>query len=360
VMEQQRIHSFISSPYQYAVDYSGPQDLIRCHSHDAFTPEALSTPPEAFDPRILEGAHCGSPLSTSSTISQSETVPTPPYIGLPMYDPYAHISDAPMCHTPSTSGAEQIWQSSYPEANQWGSPSYIFPGHSGPSDYVHMHLQPLQNFAPVVTSSGSQFSGFDTTSQYTQGRTNQAATSNLKEDDSDEKDCWDESDSDSDDSSFDGSSQGSSSSANKGCSSRANVMRLGHWGTRNIPTMPVAREYICDLQDVKNPDQRCPLRFVRPEHFRRHLKSVHSDYRGFVCKIHDCKTPFSRGDNLRDHYWTHLKRPGGRMGKNSKMEFAQLKAILGPKEKALVRRLKHKLKAHMNKQARQLKVKSKL
>jgi hypothetical protein len=62
---------------------------------------------------------------------------------------------------------------------------------------------------------------------------------------------------------------------------------------------------------------------------------------------------FSRGDNLRDHYWTHLSR-GGRAGVNKKMTLEELKVILGPKEKKLIRRLREKQKAHLAKQSRKL------
>jgi hypothetical protein len=66
-----------------------------------------------------------------------------------------------------------------------------------------------------------------------------------------------------------------------------------------------------------------------------------------------CPRLFSRGDNLRDHYWTHVNR-GGRAGKNIKMSLTELKTILGPKEKLLVKRLKMKLH---NNQAKQIKAK---
>ena len=48
---------------------------------------------------------------------------------------------------------------------------------------------------------------------------------------------------------------------------------------------------------------------------------------------------------MRDHYWTHLDR-GGRQGKNRKFAFAELKKLLGPKEKKLIRRLRQKQRQH--------------
>ncbi|CAN9120598.1 unnamed protein product [Alternaria alternata] len=73
-------------------------------------------------------------------------------------------------------------------------------------------------------------------------------------------------------------------------------------------------------------------------------KSFHSTSQGSGANASVMKLGkhFSRGDNLRDHYWTHLQR-GGRNGKNDKMSLPELKAFLGPKEKLLVKRLKTKL-----------------
>jgi len=52
---------------------------------------------------------------------------------------------------------------------------------------------------------------------------------------------------------------------------------------------------------------------------------------------------------LRDHYWTHLDR-GGRKGKNRKFTFAELKEILGQKERKLIRRLRLQLQRHEKKE----------
>ena len=52
---------------------------------------------------------------------------------------------------------------------------------------------------------------------------------------------------------------------------------------------------------------------------------------------------------MRDHYWTHLDR-GGRKGKNTKYSFVELKELLGPKEKKLIRRLRQKQKQHEEKE----------
>jgi uncharacterized Zn-finger protein len=79
------------------------------------------------------------------------------------------------------------------------------------------------------------------------------------------------------------------------------------------------------------------------------VKSKHTGKREYGCQIPGCGTMFSRGDNLRDHYWTHLHR-GGRAGKNKKYTLPQLKEILGSKEKKLVRKLRQKLRDHVEKE----------
>jgi hypothetical protein len=68
---------------------------------------------------------------------------------------------------------------------------------------------------------------------------------------------------------------------------------------------------------------------------------VHGDERPHTCKV--CFRAFSRGDNLREHYWTHVAREG-KAGQNTRMAISQLKTILGPEERRLVRRLRMKLK----------------
>jgi len=82
----------------------------------------------------------------------------------------------------------------------------------------------------------------------------------------------------------------------------------------------------------------CKQRFKRPEHSRRHVLTVHSTARPHACKVPHCGGAFSRRDNLRDHYFTHVEK-GGREGKNHKISLEELKEILGQKERKLVARL---------------------
>ncbi|KAH8692538.1 hypothetical protein GQ44DRAFT_793175 [Phaeosphaeriaceae sp. PMI808] len=97
--------------------------------------------------------------------------------------------------------------------------------------------------------------------------------------------------------------------------------------------------YVCPLSDVYG--DPCH-RFSRPEHLRRHMNTVHGDEQNHICKVPECKRAFSRGDNLKDHYWTHLKS-GSRRGKNKKMSLKELGEVLGREEKQLLERLERKL-----------------
>ncbi|KAH7406867.1 hypothetical protein DE146DRAFT_786657 [Phaeosphaeria sp. MPI-PUGE-AT-0046c] len=134
-------------------------------------------------------------------------------------------------------------------------------------------------------------------------------------------------------------------------SASASVLKLGKWSMVADPfTQAPQRIYVCPLPEKSGPlSSQCDQRFVRPEHLRRHMKTVHGSLRPHLCKVPRCGRSFSRGDNLRDHYWTHIKR-GGRIGKNQKMNLAELKEILGPKERKLIRKLKEKLHKQMLKQ----------
>lgn len=126
------------------------------------------------------------------------------------------------------------------------------------------------------------------------------------------------------------------------------VMKLGRWGHITYPFYKVisARQYWCPLMDNKNPQTRCTKTFQRPEHLRRHVTTVHGRDKCHLCKV--CPKLFSRRDNLREHYWTHVKR-GGRAGKNVKMTIPELTSILGPREKRLLKRLRGKLATHQAK-----------
>jgi hypothetical protein len=153
------------------------------------------------------------------------------------------------------------------------------------------------------------------------------------------------SDTDSSDSEYKGSTSTSGqrrvSRANLGPNhSKPHVINI-----MDLYSPPPARPHVCPRVDLG-----CVKRFARPENVRRHIITVHGDKRDHRCKVPKCATkPFSRGDNLRDHYWSHLER-GGRNGTNDKMSLAKLKEILGPKESKLIKKLELRLIETLSKQ----------
>jgi hypothetical protein len=378
MMEQRRVQSFTSSPYQYVVDYPGPQDLSRCGSHDPVplknihgsfdertsfhhyasepsTTRSLSAPIDAFDSWALEGPPCGSPLSTSSSISHPESVPTPPYTGLPMYDTaespaFQHIR-SPASHEAWSGEPEPLWRPSYPEVPAWGSQQYSLPYHGGPA-CEQMSLQPVQDYMPRSgpLATPAYFS-YHTPVHYPAARV-VASTRPKRELASNPELSDQESDSELEESESDDetSSHKSSFPMARRSGANANVMKLGKWGiTTVINTASDNRPYHCPLQAKEHSDSPCTSRFQRPEHLRRHVRTVHTDERCHFCKV--CPRTFSRGDNLHDHYWTHVER-GGRAGSNRKMGIPELKTILGPKGRPIIKRLRLKLARHQAKHVR--------
>jgi hypothetical protein len=71
-------------------------------------------------------------------------------------------------------------------------------------------------------------------------------------------------------------------------------------------TQPLPRLCVCST---------CQALFARPEHLRRHVHTVHEKKERLPCKVASCAKPFPRADNLRAHYWTHVKGHG-RRGRN--------------------------------------------
>ncbi|KAL6706059.1 hypothetical protein ACN47E_006161 [Coniothyrium glycines] len=229
-----------------------------------------------------------------------------------------------------------VWQY-YTESGTWGPQSFL------PQDWtsencpdssaaiVEMPMQcnalspPLAYFLPVSVHQTS-----DTMLPKNDAENADLGETSDENDDGSEVSDYEESD----------HSQTRARSSTKSCDTPG-VQRLGKWANDldNIDILE-ARHYHCTYSDCQN--KLCNSSFKRPEHLRRHVQTVHSGRRAFACKLPDCNTKFSRGDNLRDHYWTHLNR-GGRLGKNKKYTFQELKVMLGPRDKKLIRRLKAKL-----------------
>lgn len=102
------------------------------------------------------------------------------------------------------------------------------------------------------------------------------------------------------------------------------------------------RHYTCPFSgNVDSKGPLCDHHFSRPEHLSRHIRTVHGT-KHHVCKVPQCQRGFTRSDNLRDHYWTHIFSRR-RIGRNAKMTLQQLNLILGPEERELVLKLRGKL-----------------
>ena len=112
---------------------------------------------------------------------------------------------------------------------------------------------------------------------------------------------------------------------------------------RETTSRPAPHVHVCQHPLSPDTDGRtCQVPFARPEHLRRHVQTVHGNNKQFLCRVANCTGAFTRRDNLRDHYWTRVER-NGRSGTNKKMSLEALGAVLGRKEKRLMRRLKKRL-----------------
>jgi len=103
---------------------------------DTSVHRSMGTPMELMDLLALE-APCGSPQSTSSTISHSESVPSPPYTGLPAYNTFEpafhHVQNNSTNHAAISNDPESLWHPTYPEITSWDSRPYALPYHEIPS-----------------------------------------------------------------------------------------------------------------------------------------------------------------------------------------------------------------------------------
>ncbi|KAI0572992.1 hypothetical protein Alg130_10278 [Pyrenophora tritici-repentis] len=251
---------------------------------------------------------------------------------------------------------EQPWQPNYAESTAWYSPSYAMPSHANPNHDQPQHSAYADGFASPHTPPTTR--PVDSVPSWVQ------RTAIKTKDIANNQESYSQSYSESDDSEDDDSaSQKSSTSTTKDNCAAPEVMKLGKW-VGNVNNLNITDSqkplYVCLMKCTRHGQVvQCGQTFGRSEHRRRHCKTVHSKERLYICKVPDCEKSFSRGDNLRDHYWSHVER-GGRGGKNKKMGIPELKAILGPKEKELAKRLKEKLKIHKEKKELAKKLKYKL
>lgn len=338
-------------PYR-RVSNGQPRRLMNEISSPAQLPDmyaqmpASTTDDLAFAPWLFEVPHYEAPLSRASSHSGSGYVLTPPSLmdfdQTPMYSMEGRPTPVSIDYMARDASYSNDQGFSWPQhtleyrGDLSQQPIYIptspWPsaGHAAPP------LPPMVLHNPSAPNYGSY-----------RVRKSMLSTTRrpLFPDNSTNGSVSDSEDSDYDDncSSYSQRNQPGLKSSNKSDSNAASVLKFGKWSFADPFTQPPQRIYVCPLQAKSGPTgTRCDQRFVRPEHLRRHMKTVHGKDCPYLCKVPGCGKSFSRGDNLRDHYWTHIER-GGRIGKNKKMSFEELKEILGPKEKKLIRKLKEKL-----------------
>ncbi|KAH8731655.1 hypothetical protein GQ44DRAFT_767506 [Phaeosphaeriaceae sp. PMI808] len=311
----------------------------------------------SFHPWLLDVSSGASPMSSNSPPSGSESISTPQqYIDqTPMYQMIDHsiplVGDYAARDSSYMHNSELTWSQQFAEteANNVQLPPPHLPASMwNGSSYGGPPLPPMDYYVQPSTS-GVTTSFIEPASEYNSAH-NFSDSAPFRACDTDDVTTGSDSDSDSSGDGYESSSYGQRKDSRSSLGSKQKeslttpVLKLGRWSMITDPlTQPEQRHYACPLRDTPDAKGRlCGQRFVRPEHLRRHIKTVHGDERNYCCKVPQCGRAFSRGDNLRDHYWTHLHR-GGRRGKNDKMSLADLKIILGPKEKKLLRRLKQRL-----------------
>jgi hypothetical protein len=379
-MEQQNTAPYVSSPYPNMMDLpsshlplrsapNGPT-TPRCHEHSFDESSYFSTVPQeisnfpisrvaesSLDPWLMDIPGTASPDSSRLSMSPSQGIATPssggfyspPYpeqLQLPAYQLLEQPQPVRSCSTshPNWVNSDDNWERTYAESDLWSTQPFVaqpwvpntYDGYA-PQDMHLSHPQAsINSLLPYTFTAQNQSPLLEpvrteaTTGSHT-GEVSEDADS------SDEESDWDDDASDY--------SQSESSTSKPKPKGKAPCVRQDRWMIPTCIIQPETRAYGCNVPD-------CTAAFVRPEHLRRHYRSKHSGLKDFFCVVPGCETkPFSRGDNLRDHYWTHVER-GGRSGKNRKYPLEELREILGlkPKERKLIRKLKIKLNQHHEKE----------
>lgn len=338
-----RQHSFDESSYLNNVD------------REVFIYSVTGVVEGSLDPWLMDMPGTASPESSRLSMSPSQGIATPPSDGfysppypeqlqLPAYQLLEQPQPPRSSSTshPSWVNSGENWERNYPESDIWATQPLVaqpwipssYDGYTS-SNMAINHAHASNGALPPFTyASQSQFPAPEvaqTRPAAGNGGSPSGEEGNEDEDDDDEESDWDE--------------EASNYSQSEVSSSKATSPRV-HIDKWIVPVNNIqqsgTRGYFCDIPG-------CTSTFVRPEHLRRHVRSKHRPERDFNCKIPECGRQFSRGDNLRDHYWTHLHR-GGRAGKNRKFHLHELKAILGPKEKKLLKRLRDKLRQYHEKE----------
>ncbi|KAF2026206.1 hypothetical protein EK21DRAFT_115995 [Setomelanomma holmii] len=338
-------HTAQRLPDEYALSpASGPVDL-------------------AFNPWLVGASPTSSPMSRGSSPSGSDYPTTPPQLNsAPSYSDHPavyHQMNQPrqeyMVRDPNCiSNSENTWNRQYnnsyvqPPAHFWNGGAYGGSLLASTNYYVPPYIDLATPSSPqLVASNRAARNSSDLAKRKSPKDDSGSSSSSSSGSDSDDADYEDE------DPDYIKARSNAGSKSKDAAS--ASMFKLGKWSMGIDPLTHALdeRRYHCSF--VSEDGVPCDSRFQRPEHLRRHSRTVHGTLQEYVCKVPGCHRPFSRGDNLREHYWTHLER-GGRAGKNSKWSFPELKAILGKGERRLAKKLKQKL---MKQQKRGL-IKSKL
>ncbi|USP80157.1 hypothetical protein yc1106_07431 [Curvularia clavata] len=203
--------------------------------------QAQGDPMDLADLWSIEAPACGSPLSTSSSISHAESMHSPPYTGLPVYDTLepafpntqASLENNGTC----TSGSEALWACNYSEAAPWDSQPFVMPFQNVPS-YEQPPLELTQGFQSQPQGvAPAPYLPYTESLPYPMEQDVESPTVNAEASGSNEHGRNDLSDSDSDDSWCDDSdsSPPSSRAFSRRPQGRANVFRVEGWSTNMCP-----------------------------------------------------------------------------------------------------------------------------
>ncbi|RKP11000.1 hypothetical protein THASP1DRAFT_21387 [Thamnocephalis sphaerospora] len=95
----------------------------------------------------------------------------------------------------------------------------------------------------------------------------------------------------------------------------------GRIGKRMMRNDDKKREWVC---------HECRRAFMRSEHLKRHVASVHTNVKPFTCPAAGCGKMFARSDNLQQHQRTHVRkaaRPGKKQQRSSAAAAAAIASV---------------------------------
>jgi hypothetical protein len=112
------------------------------------------------------------------------------------------------------------------------------------------------------------------------------------------------------------------------------------------PWQPIERVTRSECQCIWKDENgvQCPKIFKRQEHMKRHYRTHDGDAE-HSCLL--CMRNFGRNDNCLDHYYTHVKKPGKKDGRNNKYALREVEEMLICSEKGpkFIEKLIEKLRA---------------